>query len=483
MSTPLTLHPDRDSTPERRPIARRSTHRAPPSRARLAWLALLFLVALGGFAWPGIELARDLADPALGAPGIPRRALSLERDLTPRFADWAEARVESGAAAHAPLHDVPTTEWPMFSAVFYLMGTRALTEAAARGEISRDALGDEAERLRAITAARALLLDPVHHSWVRTHWGEGYLHRENVFFRSLLIGGLTADVAMTNDVSARAVLRNQTDSLADDLDRSALGLLNDYPGECYPIDVLAAVGWIRRADAVLGTDHGAFASRAIRAFEGDNADHLGLPRFRVDLPSGREVQPSRGIGTSWSLLFAPDLWPDRAPRWYATYDHHFFRDHGWAAGFREYEEGTEAEWTFEIDAGPVIDGFGTAASAFGIAAARRNGRFDHAYTLSSELAAASWALPDGRLVLPRLASHAIDAPYLGESALLYFLTVEPAPGVPIVRGGHAPPCVWLAFLVYFGLPLGLALVLARELRAHRAASRSRQESASVATTS
>jgi hypothetical protein len=112
----------------------------------------------------------------------------------------------------------------------------------------------------------------------------------------------------------------------------------------------------------------------------------------------------------------------------------------------------------------VVDGFGTAASAFGIAAARRNGRFDHAYTLSSELAAASWALPDGRLVLPRLASHAIDAPYLGESAILYFLTVEPAPGVEVRRGGHAPWSVWLSFLVYFGPSLALAALAVRELR-------------------
>ena len=454
-------------------VPNKSARARAPSVRLVASLAV-FALSLPVLAWPGLELARDLSDPALGGPGIPRRAVQLERDLTPRFAAWAEARVASGAAAHAPLHDVPTTEWPMFSAVFYLMGTRALTEAAARGELGEGeldegeldegALGDPRERARAIEAARALLLDPVHHSWVRTHWGADYLHDEDVFFRSLLIGGLTADVAMTNDPRAREVLLDQTESLARDLDRSPLGLLNDYPGECYPIDVLAAVGWIRRADAVLGTDHSAFAARAIRAFEGFHADHLGLPRYRVELPSGRQVQPSRGVGTSWSLLFAPDLWPDRAPRWYASYERHFFRDPGWAAGFREYEEGTEPEWTFEIDAGPVIDGFGTAASAFGIAAARRHGRFDHAYTLSSELAAASWALPDGRLVLPRLASHAIDAPYLGESAILYFLTVQPAPGVEVRRGGHAPWSVWLSFLVYFGLPLALAAVVLRELR-------------------
>jgi hypothetical protein len=323
-----------------------------------------------------------------------------------------------------------------------------------------------AETNRAVEAARALLLDPVHHTWVRTHWGDDYLHEENVFFRSLVIAGLTAHAEITGDTRSLPMLRDQVETLAADLDRSPLGLLHDYPDECYPIDVVAAIGFIRRADAVLGTDHRAFADRALRAFSGPQADALGLPRFRVTLPDGGEVQPSRGIGTSWSLLFAPDLWPDTAPRWYETYEARFWQDTGWAAGFREYlprsEGGTEDEWTFEIDAGPVIAGFGTAASAFGIAAARRHGRFDHAYALSTELSAASWTLPNGALLLPRAVSHAADAPHLGEAAILYFLTVPPIEGATIREAGRAPACVWIAFGVYFGVP-ALALLVARRV--------------------
>jgi hypothetical protein len=211
------------------------------------------------------------------------------------------------------------------------------------------------------------------------------------------------------------------------------------------------VGIIRRADAVLGTDHRAFVARSLRAFEGARADALGLVPYRVSLPDGHEIQPSRGVGTSWILVFAPDLWPDRAARWYSRYEASFWQDRTWAAGFREYARGSaEPEWTFEIDAGPVLDGFGTAASAFGLAAARRNGRFDHARTLGSGLSAASWALPGGTLLLPRLFSHAAAAPYLGESAILYFLTVQPAPGVPVVRGGSLSALVWIGLLVYGG---------------------------------
>jgi hypothetical protein len=429
-------------------------------RSVLALLRLVSLVALAlatvyVFLLPGATLVRDLADPAMSGPGIPHRAVALHRDLTPRFEDWADARVASGRAAEAPLHDVATTEWPMFTAVFYLMATDAILEAGDEGTL----------RWRsAVDAARDLLLDPSHHTWVRTHWGEGYLHRENLFFRSLLIAGLTSHARLTGDPRSLAPLRDQVDTLARDLDASELGLLEDYPGECYPIDVVAAIGLIRRADAVLGTDHAAFAARAVRGFVGDRGDPLGLVPFRVELPSGAQLQPARGIGMSWVLSFSPDLWPEQSKTWYETYEAHFWQDRGWAAGFREYERATEPEWTFEIDAGPVVDGFGTAASAFGIAAARRHGRFDHAYALSTELVASAWPLPDGTLSLPRAFSHAGDAPHLGEAAILYFLTVQPAPGFPVIAARRVSGLVILGLVVYFGVSGLAAFRIVRELR-------------------
>lgn len=440
---------------------------AHPRAVLRASLSLAVVAAIAyWFTWPGISLVRDLADPALGEPGIPARSRELHRDLAPRIERWARERIASRRAASAALHDVPSTEWPMFTAVFYLLATEELERAHRRGELPEPPM-DYARG--AVDAARDLILDPSHHTWVRTHWGDDYLHEENVFFRSLVISGLTSHEALTHDGSSLPTLRDQVESLAADLDASPLGVLHDYPGECYPIDVLAAVGIIRRADAVLGTDHRAFAARAIRAFEGEMADAHGLPRYRIDLPSGAEIQPARGIGTSWILLFAPELWPERAADWYARYEAAFWQDRGWAAGWREWaRDGGEPEWGFEIDAGPVLDGFGTSASAFGIAAARRNGRFDHAYTLSAEVAAAGWTLPDGTLLWPRAFSHAADAPYLGESALAYFLAVQPADGAAVVRGGHLTGLVALGLLVYFGVTavgVWIAVAALRRLRA------------------
>lgn len=189
----------------------------------------------------------------------------------------------------------------------------------------------------------------------------------------------------------------------------------------------------------------------------------------MDLPERAQVQPSRGIGTSWIAVFAPDLWPDRAARWYDTYEQWFWQERGWASGFREFARGRDRlEWQVEVDAGPVLDGFGTSGSAFGIAAARRNGRLDHAYTLSSQLAAASWTLPDGTALAPRVLSHATAAPYLGEAAIMYFHAVQSAEGVPIVTGGHAPGLAYFGFVVYFGVTAfvvaGVAMALRRLIR-------------------
>ncbi len=430
--------------------------------ARLLSALVVVAMATYFFVLPGLTVVRHVHDGALAGPGTPALAWAVHRALTPRIEAWARERVRSGRAAHVALHDVPTTEWPLFTAVFYLMATDALQASWDAGD-RRSGEAPASYAAGALLAARDLVLDPAHHTWVRTHWGPGYLHRENVFFRALLIAGLTSYERLTHDGSSRALLLDEVETLSGDLDRSDRGLLNDYPGECYPIDVVAAIGFISRADAVLGTDHRAFIARSSRAFEGDMADALGLVPYRTSTDTYEQLQPSRGVGNSWVSLFAGDLWPDRAGDLYSRYDASFWQDHGWAAGFREYARGSqEPAWMTEVDAGPVLDGFGTAASAFGIAAARRNGRFDRAYALASEMIAVSWPLPDGTLLGPRSVSHATDAPFLGEASILYFLTVEPQAGLPITRGGGAPPLVYMALFAYFG---GAALLLGVARRA------------------
>jgi hypothetical protein len=126
-----------------------------------------------------------------------------------------------------------------------------------------------------------------------------------------------------------------------------------------------------------------------------------------------------------------------------------------------------AEWFIDVDAGPVMGGYGTAASAFGIGTARTYGRFDQAYPLSAEALAASWPLPDGTRLGPRMFSNLSDAPYVGETAMLFSLTRQPIVGEGASPDGYIPTSVYFGILFYLacgGLLLWRAIFLLNRRR-------------------
>jgi hypothetical protein len=219
---------------------------------------------------------------------------------------------------------------------------------------------------------------------------------------------------------------------------------------------------IRRADKVLGTDHSAFAARAIRGFQDQTLDSRGLVPYFAVAPLGEPIDSSRGCGNSYVSLFSPEIWPEQARKWYDLYAQYFWQETWGCAGFREFPNDLPRnDWYADVDAGPVLKGFGCAACAFGVGAARVNGHFEHAYPLAAEMLVTSWPLPNGTRLLPRLLSNATDAPYLGEAGILFNLTRLPAAGVPIKTGGSMPwfVLIFLALQIGFGLVLLTALIL------------------------
>lgn len=385
------------------------------------WLGLIGICLL----WPAGELVRALFDDGLGGPQPAASAWRWHRALSPAFARWAQARHKDAAAAELALHDISGTEWPLFGAVFYLRATENLDRAwqtAPQGERPADYARD------AIDAAADLLADPAQAHWVKQHWGEDYLQRENVFYRMLLIDALATQARLLGDTPHRALLASQVDGLAHALQTAPTGLLADYPGETFPADVAAAWHAILRADAVLGSDHRVLLPQALRGFTDDMAVAPGLPPygwFGHDPALPAEV---RGCANAWLLHHAPFLWPVQARAWSNSHTRHFWQEGIWFAGYREFEHGTTDAFHVDVDAGPVIAGLGTSASAFGLGAARTLGATREARLLGLQTVAASWPLPNGRLLVPRLMSDLSDAPLLGEAAVLYNLTQAPAPG-------------------------------------------------------
>ncbi len=427
--------------------ARHSLHPIP--WLRWGFATLLVVVGLGGFWYPGSVVVRCFFDDTLRHGGLSPLALKWHRALTPRYEKWARARVVSGKAQHLDTSDISGTEWPLFGSAFYLWGTEAIQDAWEKDPHLSSVAPRESAR-GAIDAAVELVIDPKHAGWVRKHWGDRYLDTENAFFRMLLISAMTSGWNLTGSPAHEAFLRSQADSLAVEIDASPTGLLDDYPGQCFPTDVLSSIAAIRRSDALTKSDHSAFVQRALRAFEGRSLDSLGLPPYSADARTGVPYQPSRGCGVSYCVLRGRELWPERADEWYATYEKHFWQDEWLTPGFREFpKEVPNRNWYFDVDAGPVMRGIGFAASAFGVATARAQGRYDHAYPLTLQMVALSWPLPNGRLLVPLGLSNVEDAPMLGEAAIVYVLS-QPGTARVIPSRWAIPGLVWICLAFYFG---------------------------------
>jgi hypothetical protein len=417
-----------------------------------ALLAAILLV------YPAVRAVLDIRDPALKGPGVPQVDWRLMRHLTPRYAKWAKERVDLGIAKNLSTNNISGTEWPLFGSVFYLWAIENLQQAWEGG----DHRGEAEPKVwckDAIVAASELVIDRAHASWVEKHWGTNYLHHENVFYRMLVIASLTSRQKLLQDGAHTDMLRDQVETFAKELDSSKSGLLNDYPGECYPADVMAAIFAIRRADSVLGTDHSQFIRRSLRAFIGPRSTRIGLPPYLAGAETGASFWDARGCADSYLCITAPELWPEPAKIWFKNYEKFFWQERIGFAGFREFPKDVpKSDWTIDVDAGPVIDGFGVAANAFGVGATRKNGRFDLAYPLATEMLATVWEMPNGTLAMPRALSNLSDAPMLGEAAILWLLSVQPEKGFPIKSGGSVPSFVYV--MIVCALLLGLWAIAA-----------------------
>lgn len=408
---------------------------------------LLLLLTLYFILIPAFTVIFDLTDPGLRNGKIPRSAVYLFQKLSPRYEKWARARIASGQACSLTGADISGTEWPPFGSAFYLWAVESLQKEWEAGDHFMAQAPKEYAK-GAVEASTALILDPNTAGWVKDYWGSNYLTHEDIFYRMLMISAATVYEQFTGDGRYHGTLRDQVDTLSQEVDQSPFGLLDDYPNQCFPADVVTAVANIKKADGLLGTDHSAFVERARRGFQGRLADERGLPPYMADSKRGEIWGPSRGCSNSYVCLFASQAWPELGEQFYDSYEKYFWQERWGGAGFREFPNNLRsADWYWDVDSGPVLAGHGISASAFGLGAARLHGQMDHAFALASEVLAFSWPLPDGTLLFPRLLSDTTDAPLVGEASLLFSLTRVPLAGIEVKQGGTLPPLVYLVLLM------------------------------------
>ena len=409
----------------------------------LAISGIVVALALVFFIYPAVILCALIIDPQLRHSGESRFVPLWFESASHRYVSWSTAYLNSKYAESLQHYDVAATEWPMFGSVFFLV---AAEDLHAQGKID----ATQGVVRQAVDNAAAIVASPVTATWVRTKWGDDYLERENVFYRMLLILGLSSYESITRDTQYHLLMSTQRASLAEELLKAKLHMRDDYPDECYPNDVLWAVAAIQRAARLDQTNHNELAASLISVLDGSLQTPEKLPAFTVNARSGGIIQNARGCGNSGILMFASELDMNAALRWYGAYEEAFWKKTWWAVGFTELPRGSNLMFS-DVDSGPVISEFGSVASAFGIGAAKTVGRFDHAAPLTLEAVASSWPTPFGPLLPGIMGYAAADSWCLGEVALLFSMTrpVRTTDTTPFT--GSPPVLVWIALLIYAGI--------------------------------
>lgn len=429
---------------------------------------VVIVLSLMLFIYPAVTICILMLDTPLKQTGESRLVPLWFQSAAGRYLSWANTYIETNYAQSLDHGSVAATEWPMFGSVFFLVTAEDLQR---QGKI--DATGGTVRE--AVEKAAQIVASPTTATWVRTKWGEHYLEKENVFYRMLLIMGLSSYEQTTGSRQYHELMSSQRIALAKELSEAKLHLRNDYPNECYPTDVLWAVASIQHAARLDNAQHEELAKDLIAVFNGPLKTPLGLPAFQVDARSGHILQEARGCGNSGILEFAAELDPEVANQWYNAYEQHFWKDNGWIVGFTEMPRDCR-ERVADVDSGPVVFGYGSVATTFAIGAAKTVGRADHAAPLTMEAVACSWPTPFGFLIPGLMGRLAVDSWSLGEVALLFSMTRPTHRATPVPFQGPTPPIVWLLLAAYTAVGLfsiGFEIRCCRRLiRRHREANAS-----------
>lgn len=207
---------------------------------QLAVSGAVIVLSLALLIYPAVTILALVLDSHLRQSGESRLVPMWFNSAAGRYLSWANTYIETNYAKSLSHDDIPGTEWPMFGSVFFLVTAEDLQR---QGKI--DATNRTVRE--AVEKAAEIVASPVTATWVKTKWGAGYLEKENVFYRMLLIMGLSSYEKITGDGRHHSLMSRQRITLAEELAKAKLHLRDDYPDECYPGDMLWAVAAIQRA--------------------------------------------------------------------------------------------------------------------------------------------------------------------------------------------------------------------------------------------
>lgn len=433
-------------------------------KLKILLVSFLILVKLMLFIYPAIIISLVILDPQLKNTGQSQLVPMWFETTAGKYHSWAEDYLETEYAVNQNTFDVPATEWPMFGSVFFLLTAQEL-------QIQEKIDASKGDTRLAINKAVEIITSPKTATWVQKKWkksylktGKSYLEKENIFYRMLLIKGVSSYEKITGDKKYHALMLKQSTSLANELLSAKLHLGDDYPNQCYPCDVLWAVSAIQDTNKLekIPTDIKMLVTSLMSVFNADIQSKTRLPAFQVNADTGRIIQNARGSSTSGILQFASVLDSNIAQQWYENYEKYFWKESPWLVGFKEFSKG---ETIFmDVDTVFIINEYGSVASLFGIGASKSVGRLDHTVPLTIEAVAYAWPTPFGFLIPSITGKLTVDSWSLGDVALLFTMTRPIQNEEIILFKDTLPWSIWVILFTFISIGMLLIWIEVRWLR-------------------
>ncbi|MFT6239850.1 MAG: hypothetical protein ACJAQT_001933 [Akkermansiaceae bacterium] len=384
---------------------------------RSTFAITLIIIGLLLGLYPALHTGWALAtDPGLRTGGPTKMAFRMHHSLSNRLPDYIDERIASNIATTLEVSQIEATEWPLYGAFFYLRATEKLQRQWEPDHALAATSPKEAGR-NTIEASARLLLDENHAHWVKTYWGPDYLKSPNCFYRMLVLGGLSAHHELTGSEENFPFMRTLMADMITDLDTSPHGLIDDYPHQCFPADVIAAIAMIKASAASLGEDRSEWARHALARLMQVSGNKL--PPYTASSETGQASTSTRGCTNGFALPYIHEIDPALAAKLYQESTGRFWEEGHLARGWREFasDHGRDAFY-FDPDSGPVLFHFGRAATGLGLGVARTYGDHKRAGALGIQFLATSFPLPTGRLIIPSLIGNRKHAPHFPEIVLM-----------------------------------------------------------------
>jgi len=410
---------------------------------KFLFILVLFTLSLF-FLYPSLFTTYTiLTDSGLRTGGPTKLSFKLHKTLSKKLPAYIDSRIDSKIATTLTVNQIEATEWPLFGAFFYLRATEQL-QKQWDADPSLASTSPKESGKEAIAASARLLLDPNHAHWVESYWGKNHLEAPNCFYRMLLLGGLSAHHQLTKSEENFPFMRTIMEDMAADLDASPHGLIDDYPQQCFPADVIAAISMIKATAECLGEDRSQWARSALDRLL--KVSENKLPPYTASAITGQAATTSRGCtNNGFALPHIREINPTLASKLYEESVERFWKKGLLASGWREFPKEVDIpNLYFDPDSGPVLFDFGTSATGLGLGVARAYGDQNRSSLLASQLLATALPLPNGRLLIPSLVANDQHAPYFPEIVLMYQLSqTNPSPS----EKGPIPALFWIIITI------------------------------------